>query len=279
MSAPLTLAAAVAAVTERVHISISAALVTLHDPVRFAEQLTPIDLLAPGRMSVILGTGYRQAEFDMVGLDFKDRWKVFDENVARDPRGDHRPAVRVPGTQGGGDPGVDEPAVPAAHDGRQHARPRRAGPPDSDSASSPPPPTASCADYYAGRVPEGRLRVRLLQRARPTRVHPRQQRSRARLGADRVRTPCTRRRCTGAGSGQGQHSAVTVDDATSVEGLKASGVYRVLTPDECVEMWNEMGDADTFLLHPLMGGIPPELAWESLHLFESDVLPRVRPSA
>jgi hypothetical protein len=28
-------------------------------------------------------------------------------------------------------------------------------------------------------------------------------------------------------------------------------------------------------LHPLMGGIEPALAWESLHLFETDVLPHV----
>ena len=60
-------------------------------------------------------------------------------------------------------------------------------------------------------------------------------------------------------------------------GLKASGVYRVLTPDQCVEIWNEMGDEDTFILHPLMGGIPPGAGVESLHLFEADVLPRVRP--
>ena len=32
------------------------------------------------------------------------------------------------------------------------------------------------------------------------------------------------------------------------------------------------------LLHPLMGGITPELAWESLALFEHKVLPRVRPA-
>jgi len=31
------------------------------------------------------------------------------------------------------------------------------------------------------------------------------------------------------------------------------------------------------ILHPLMGGIPPDVAWESLDLFERDVLPRLRP--
>ena len=55
--------------------------------------------------------------------------------------------------------------------------------------------------------------------------------------------------------------------------MKASGVYRVVTPDECVELANELGSV---LLHPLMGGMPIELGWESLELFESKVLPRIR---
>jgi hypothetical protein len=29
-------------------------------------------------------------------------------------------------------------------------------------------------------------------------------------------------------------------------------------------------------MYPLCGGIPPELAWESLHLVEHEVLPRLR---
>jgi hypothetical protein len=31
------------------------------------------------------------------------------------------------------------------------------------------------------------------------------------------------------------------------------------------------------LFHPLCGGIPPELAWESLRLYEHEVLPRLEP--
>jgi hypothetical protein len=33
----------------------------------------------------------------------------------------------------------------------------------------------------------------------------------------------------------------------------------------------------TLLFHPLMGGLDPELAWESLELFASAVLPKLRP--
>ena len=33
------------------------------------------------------------------------------------------------------------------------------------------------------------------------------------------------------------------------------------------------------MLHPLMGGITPELAWRSLELVEQKVLPQLRPAS
>ena len=34
-------------------------------------------------------------------------------------------------------------------------------------------------------------------------------------------------------------------------------------------------EGSKLILHPLMGGLSPELAWESLELFEAKVLPRL----
>ena len=124
------------------NISISAALVTLHDPVRFAEQLTTIDQLAPGRLLVILGTGYRQAEFDMMGLDFKDRWQVFDENVGVIRAAMTGQPFEYQGRQVVVTPAATSPQSPLLTMGGS-SRPPRGGPPDSGSASSPPPPTVS----------------------------------------------------------------------------------------------------------------------------------------
>jgi len=76
----------------------------------------------------------------------------------------------------------------------------------------------------------------------------------------------------------GQRSAVDVH-AKDVDEVRKSGVYRVVTPDECVELASELGDFGTLVLHPLMGGIPPDVAWESLELFERKVLPRLRGAA
>jgi alkanesulfonate monooxygenase SsuD/methylene tetrahydromethanopterin reductase-like flavin-dependent oxidoreductase (luciferase family) len=64
-----------------------------------------------------------------------------------------------------------------------------------------------------------------------------------------------------------------VEDA---EELRQTGQYRVLTPDELVAELRAAGPAAFALFHPLMGGIPPKLAWESLHLFEHEVLPQLK---
>jgi hypothetical protein len=49
-------------------------------------------------------------------------------------------------------------------------------------------------------------------------------------------------------------------------------MYRVLTPDLLLAEIEAAGPFAFVLLHPLLGGIPPELAWRALHLFEHDVM-------
>ena len=70
----------------------------------------------------------------------------------------------------------------------------------------------------------------------------------------------------------GQRSEVHVA-ATTEDEVRRSGVYRVVAPEECVGIAEEHGRV---LLHPLMGGLDPELGWASLRLFATEVLPRIR---
>lgn len=60
------------------------------------------------------------------------------------------------------------------------------------------------------------------------------------------------------------------------EKLRQSGLYPVLTPDELIARARALGPDANVVLHPLMGGLDPELAWESLHLVESKVMPALR---
>jgi hypothetical protein len=54
--------------------------------------------------------------------------------------------------------------------------------------------------------------------------------------------------------------------------LRASGTYAVVTPDECIDLVRANGG---LTVHPLMGGLDPDLAWSSLELLASKVLPVV----
>ena len=73
-----------------------------------------------------------------------------------------------------------------------------------------------------------------------------------------------------------QRSSIDVPGAETWQDVRESGVYRVLTPEETVALTKEQG---ALMLHPLMGGITPELAWRSLELVEQKVLPQLRPAS
>jgi alkanesulfonate monooxygenase SsuD/methylene tetrahydromethanopterin reductase-like flavin-dependent oxidoreductase (luciferase family) len=81
MSAPITLAAAIAGRTRQLRMSIAAILVPLHDPVRLAEELATLDLVSEGRVSIVAGLGYRHEEFAMAGVDRTKRGTLLEESV------------------------------------------------------------------------------------------------------------------------------------------------------------------------------------------------------
>ncbi len=48
-----------------------------------------------------------------------------------------------------------------------------------------------------------------------------------------------------------------------------------ITPDDMVAELEAQGPFGFAMFHPMCGGVPPDLAWRMLKLFETDVLPRV----
>ncbi len=66
--------------------------------------------------------------------------------------------------------------------------------------------------------------------------------------------------------------AATYRPMSDVAAVRASGQYRILTPDEYRREMVGAGDLAFAMLHPMVGGIPPAAAWRHLHLFEEAFL-------
>lgn len=79
--APLLIASAIAARTTTVPIMTAALVLPLHDPVRLAEELVVLDILSRGRASHILAVGYREVEFEHLGVDFHRRGRITDAHL------------------------------------------------------------------------------------------------------------------------------------------------------------------------------------------------------
>ncbi len=74
---------------------------------------------------------------------------------------------------------------------------------------------------------------------------------------------------------QGDLTSLVRDRSTTVEEMREAGVYVVATPDELVERCRT-GDVELVVSHPLCGGLPVEVSWESLKLLGDVVIPAVR---
>src|SRR4051794_14958837 len=73
------IAAAIAAITERIRIGFNLLLLPLHHPVQLAENLATIDVISNGRLDVGLGQGYAVHEFDGYGIKRSERLSRFVE--------------------------------------------------------------------------------------------------------------------------------------------------------------------------------------------------------
>ncbi len=128
LPSPVPLAAAIAARTTRLPITVAALLLALYEPVKLAEDLAVVDLISRGRVSYVIGIGYRDEEFAMFGVEPRGRGHLVEDRIGLLRRlwsGDHlvvdgRP-VRVtplPFTPGG---------PPLAYGGGTEVAARRAG--------------------------------------------------------------------------------------------------------------------------------------------------------
>jgi probable F420-dependent oxidoreductase len=78
---PLTMLAAMAAVTQRVRLATGVLSVPLRPAVLLAKTAATLDVLSDGRLDLGVGTGWQREEFDAVGVPFTRRTARMDDTV------------------------------------------------------------------------------------------------------------------------------------------------------------------------------------------------------
>jgi alkanesulfonate monooxygenase SsuD/methylene tetrahydromethanopterin reductase-like flavin-dependent oxidoreductase (luciferase family) len=271
LPSPVTLAAGAAAVTSSLTILLQALVVTLHDPVRVAEDLAVLDLMSAGRLVVMLGAGYDPREHAMFGRDFAQRPRQMEQAVGvlrrawagREFDFDGRP-VRVT-------PLPFQPSgPPLLLGGASRAAAGRAA---AIADGYLPIRDQGYQDYRDAVVALGRPDPGPLGKSAPFFVWVADDPERAwrEIGPyclHETNAYGALARAAGLNTG-----FVPYDDLDS---LRRSGQYPVLTPEECVSLCDSLGDDGKLTIAPLVGGMSPDLSWQCLELIEAKVLPRVR---
>ena len=270
LPSPLTMAAAIAARTETCSIGIMALLVSLYDPVRLAEDLAVIDLISNGRLNFVAGMGYRETEFKAMNKPYATRGAWMDHvldtllaawadepfeyngeliNVTPKPMQRPHPLFLVGGM-----------SKPAARRAARRGLPF--GPPIAS-----PDLEALYFEELAAHGHEGGY------------VHtPPADFSVLFIAEDPDR----------AWQELGEYFLVEAVEysswkeeglqrplefeSSSVEALREEKRYEIITPEECIHR-HKTREQFFATLHPLIGGMPLQRAWDCLKLYTEQVLP------
>ncbi|MGW2486589.1 LLM class flavin-dependent oxidoreductase [Streptomyces sp. NPDC001606] len=267
LPSPFAFAGAVFGATRRIAVTVSAVIGPLHDPLRLAEEIAVLDLLSGGRLVTVAGIGYRPEEYALFGVDWRRRGRLQDELLetllkawSGDEFGYRGRTVRLTPRP------CTDPHPLLLVGGSSRAAARRAarlGLPFFPSAHLP-----ELEAYYKERLAEyGTEGWVMMPAAATPLLHLAEDPDRAwaEYGEHFLHEALT----YASWQSDGIRSAVR-STATTVAELRAEGVYRILTPQQCLAQ-----DLDTLVLHPLAGGIPLAEGWRSLTLFAERVLPEL----
>jgi alkanesulfonate monooxygenase SsuD/methylene tetrahydromethanopterin reductase-like flavin-dependent oxidoreductase (luciferase family) len=267
LPSPIVLAAAAAGRTRRIHIGIGVMLLPLYHPLRAAEDLAVLDLVCGGRLQLTVGAGYREVEYTQFGLDLRKRPSLMERGIetlkqawtgepfdyeGRTVRILPRPAQwpRPEIVMGGSSKAAAMRAARIA-DGFRPVSPnlfedyRQALAELGKPVPDPAPMRGGYLFLHVTRDPDGDWK-----KIAPHALHE---------NNDYARWL------------EGEPNAVyhRTDDPAE---LLASGRYRIVTPEQCIDLARSEG---ILSFKPLIGGLDPAIGWESLRLFEREVLPHI----
>ena len=261
LPAPLMLASAIAARTRSLAILLAAVSLPLWDPVRLAEEMSVLDLISRGRVSYAFGVGHRSSEYEQFGIDKATRGRVADEILAvlgplvRGESVEYRGrTIRV--TPPCGSP--TGPMVLIA--GGSKAAARRAGAFGLGFISQTDSP--GLKGFYEEQCRAHGHEPGIIQfpvRGAPTAVFVADDVDAA---WDALGPYLLHDAIMAASYRPHDDSVASITRADSVAALRAEdGPYRIFTPDEAAEY---VRGGRLLPLHPLCGGVPPDVAWPYL---------------
>ncbi len=272
LPSPIIMAAAAAARTETLTFNVGALLLLMYDPIKLAEDIAVLDHLSGGRIGYTIGLGYREEEYAMFGINSKQRGNEIEERIhaLRDAlrgepfewRGRKIHVQPKPATPGG-------PII--AYGGGSKAAAERAArlgmmffPQTTD------PAMAGFYDAEAERVGNPTGMTMGPEEGAPTTVFVAEDLDKAwqQYGQYMLHDATEYRKWMG----DHNNSASLSSAITITELREEKGPYRIVTPEEAVSLVSQY---HRLSLQPLCGGMPPEIAWESLHLIEEKVLPLI----
>ena len=273
LPSPLVMAGMVVGRTRRISVTVGALLLPLYDPTQLAEDLAVLDLASGGRVSIVVGLGYRPEEYALRGKDWNRRGQLLDqaiETILKVWSGEpiEREGMSIPVTPR---PRTSPHPFMAVGGSSKRAAERAArfGLPFIPASMNP----DLVAHYRAECARRGFDRCfAVVLDAPATFVSDDPERSWRELGEYFLHDATTYASWQRPEIENYWHS-----EATSVEALRGEGRYRILTPEQCLAEIERLAGAGEFHFSPLVGGTPPKLGWQSLKLFEEKVLPYLRP--
>ena len=260
---PLILASAIAARTKQLGILLAAVPIPLWDPVRLAEEISVLDLISGGRVSYAFGVGHRNEEYEHFGVDMAMRGRLADENLAVLGRLVRGEPVEYRGRRIRVTPPYGSAAGPLMMiAGGSQAAARRAAIPGLGFISQTDSPDLK--EFYetqcraAGHEP-GIVQFPVPDAPTVVFVADDVDEAWEMLGPHLVHDAMT-----AASYRPHDDSVASITRADNVTSLReAEGPYRIFTPDQATDY---IRGGRPLPLHPLCGGIPPDVAWHHLEL-------------
>jgi alkanesulfonate monooxygenase SsuD/methylene tetrahydromethanopterin reductase-like flavin-dependent oxidoreductase (luciferase family) len=261
LPSPVPMAAAVAARTSAVPVTVAALLLAFYEPVKLAEDLAVVDLLSRGRVSYVVGIGYRDEEFAQFGIERRHRARLVEHRIGLLRRVWAGETVELDGRRVRVTPEPFTSAGPLLmYGGGSEVAARRAarlGMPFCAESGDPGLEAAYLDEAErAGITPSGCI---IPEKNVPLTVFVADDPDKAwaEIGDHLLFDAVSYGRWNA-----GRRGTAAISFATSVAELKAErGEYQILTPDEATAY---LARGIPLKLQPLVGGLPPDVGWRYL---------------